>query len=129
MTISLYELHREPNTHFHIQQAMLSYLVYANEKVINQLELIQKSTAWETRGREHITPVLKYLHWLLVSFHIDCKNVSLKHFVVLHQPDMLCYEPGRPLKSSVTSLFVLPKNRKKNFWWGMLSSFYPQSST
>uniref|UniRef100_A0A8C7XUV8 Reverse transcriptase domain-containing protein n=1 Tax=Oryzias sinensis TaxID=183150 RepID=A0A8C7XUV8_9TELE len=43
---------------------------------LNRVQLVQNSAArllTRTRKREHITPILKSLHWLPVSFRIDFK--------------------------------------------------------
>ncbi len=48
------------------------------KKTIRQLQLIQNAAArilTRTRKSEHITPVLKSLHWLPVTFRIDFKGV------------------------------------------------------
>ncbi|MDG2589834.1 hypothetical protein P7M45_23125, partial [Vibrio parahaemolyticus] len=50
------------------------------KKIISDLQLLQNSAArvlTRTRGREHITPVLKLLHWLPVRFRIDFKVLLL----------------------------------------------------
>uniref|UniRef100_A0A3B3C1C6 Reverse transcriptase domain-containing protein n=1 Tax=Oryzias melastigma TaxID=30732 RepID=A0A3B3C1C6_ORYME len=49
-------------------------------KRISNLQLLQNSAArvlTRTRGREHITPILKLLHWLPVKFRIDFKILLL----------------------------------------------------
>src|SRR4029434_542678 len=56
------------------------------KKAISQLQTIQNAAArvlTETRRRAHITPVLKSLHWLHVSFRIDFK-VLLLVYTSLH---------------------------------------------
>jgi len=48
------------------------------KKSISYLQLLQNSAArvlTRTRGREHITPVLKSLHWLPVCFRIEFKVI------------------------------------------------------
>jgi len=50
------------------------------KKTIRQLQLIQNAAARilsRTRKYEHITPVLKSLHWLPVTFWIDFKVLLL----------------------------------------------------
>ena len=72
-----------------------------------------------TRGREHITPVLRSLHWLPVCFRTDFK-VLLLVFKCLngHGPSylsdlLLPYQPSRVLRSSGTGLLIIPKVRTK----------------
>ena len=50
------------------------------KKTIKQLQLIQNAAARvlsRTKRTEHITPVLKSLHWLPVSYRIDFKVLLL----------------------------------------------------
>ncbi len=50
------------------------------KKTIRQLQLIQNAAArilTRTRKSEHITPVLRSLHWLPVTFRIDFKVLLL----------------------------------------------------
>ncbi len=50
------------------------------KKTIRQLQLIQNTAArilTRTRNSEHITPVLRSLHWLPVTFRIDFKELLL----------------------------------------------------
>ncbi len=50
------------------------------KKTIRQLQLIQNTAArilTRTRQSEHITPVLRSLHWLSVIFRIDFKVILL----------------------------------------------------
>ena len=92
------------------------------KKSIHNLQLLQNSAArvlTRTRGREHITPVLKSLHWLPVCFRTDFK-VLLLVFKCLngHGPSylsdlLLPYQPSRVLRSSGTGLLIIPKVRTK----------------
>ncbi len=67
------------------------------KKTIRQLQLIQNAAArilTRTRKSEHITPVLRSLHWLPVTFRIDFKVLlliykSLNDPRPKHIPDML----------------------------------------
>ncbi len=50
------------------------------QKTIRQLQLIQNAAArilTRTKKSEHITPVLRSLHWLPVTFRIDFKVLLL----------------------------------------------------
>ncbi len=52
------------------------------KKTIRQLQLIQNTAArilTRTRTSEHITPVLRSLHWLPVTFRIDFKVLLLDY--------------------------------------------------
>ena len=79
------------------------------KKSIFNLQLLQNSATrvlTRTRGREHITPVLKSLHWLPVHFRINFK-VLLLVFRCLNglRPSylsdlLLSYQPSRTLRSS-----------------------------
>ncbi len=77
-------------------------------KTIRQLQLIQNAAArilTRTRKSEHITPVLRSLHWLSVTFRIDFKVLllvykSLNGLRPKYIADMLTeYKPNRPLRS------------------------------
>jgi hypothetical protein len=95
---------------------MLFCLAYP-KKVIGQLQKIQNATAWvltKTRRREHITPVLRSLHWLPVSFRVHFKILPLV-FKSIHgcapqyMSDMiLSYLPSWSLRSSGTGLLTIP---------------------
>ncbi len=82
-------------------------------KTIRQLQLIQNAAArilTRTRKSEHITPVLRSLHWLPVTFRIDFKVLllvykSLNGLGPKYIADMLTeYKPNRPLRSGVPKL-------------------------
>ena len=92
------------------------------KKTISNLQLLQNSAArvlTRTRGREHITPILKSLHWLPVRFRIDFKVLLVVYKCLnglgpSYLSDMLLrYEPSRTLRSSGTGLLMVPKIRTK----------------
>ncbi len=78
------------------------------KKTIRQLQLIQNAAArilTRTRKSEHITPVLRSLHWLPVTFRIHFKVLlpvykSLNGLWPKYIADMFTeYKPNRPLRS------------------------------
>ncbi len=88
------------------------------KSVIRQLQLIQNSAArilTRTRKPEHITPVLRSLHWLPVTFRIDFKVLlllykSLNGLGPKYIEDMLTeYKPNRPLGSVGLSQLEIPR--------------------
>ncbi len=90
-------------------------------RAIRQLQLIQNTAArilTRTRTSEHITPVLRSLHWLPVTFRIDCKVLllvykSLNGLGPKYMSDMLTeYKPNRPLRSVGSSQLEIPRVHK-----------------
>ncbi|KAF7668705.1 hypothetical protein LDENG_00294700, partial [Lucifuga dentata] len=74
----------------------------------------------KTRKAEHITPVLRPLHWLPVCQRIDFK-ILLLVYKALHGSGPKCifdlivqYEPSRPLRSSGSGLLSVPRVRTKH---------------
>ena len=98
-------------------------LVGITSKSLNKLQLLQNSAARvvsKTRKYEHITPVLKALHWLPVIQRIDYKVLILV-FKALNGlspgyiTDMLMeYTPSRTLRSQDSNLLVVPRTRLKS---------------
>ncbi len=92
------------------------------KKTIKQLQLIQNAAArilTRTRKSEHITPVLRSLHWLPVTFRIDFKVLlliynSLNGLWPKYIADMLTeYKPNRPLRSVGSSQLEIPRVHTK----------------
>ncbi len=92
------------------------------QKSIRQLQLIQNTAArilTRTRTSEHITPVLRSLHWLPVTFRIDFKVLllvykSLNGLGPKYIADMLTeYKPNRPLRSLGSSQLEIPRVHTK----------------
>ncbi len=92
------------------------------KKTIRQLQLIQNAAArilTRTRQSEHITPVLRSLHWLPVTFRIDFKVLLLIYKSLNGQgpkyiADMLTeYNPNRPLRSLGSSQLEIPRVHTK----------------
>ncbi len=92
------------------------------KKTIRQLQLIQNAAArilTRTRKSEHITPVLRSLHWLPVTFRIDFKVLlliykSLNGIGPKYIAYMLTeYQPNRPLRSLGSSQLEIPRVHTK----------------
>ncbi len=92
------------------------------KKTIRQLQLIQNTAArilTRTRTSEHITPVLRSLHWLHVTCRIDFKVLllvykSLNGIGSKYIADMLNeYKSNRPLRSLGSSQLEIPRTRTK----------------
>ncbi|KAK9522346.1 hypothetical protein VZT92_018819 [Zoarces viviparus] len=93
------------------------------KKSIRKLQLIQNAAArvlTKTRRVDHITPVLRSLHWLPVQQRIDFKILLLVYKALnglgpKYISDLLLpYEPSRPLRSSGTGLLSVPRVRTKH---------------
>ncbi len=92
------------------------------KKTIRHLQLIQNTAArilTRTRKSEHITPVLRSLQWLPVTFRIDFKVLllvykSLNGLGPRYIADMLTeYKPNRPLRSLGSSQLEIPRVHTK----------------
>uniref|UniRef100_A0A3Q3RNJ0 Reverse transcriptase domain-containing protein n=1 Tax=Mastacembelus armatus TaxID=205130 RepID=A0A3Q3RNJ0_9TELE len=95
-----------------------------SKRAVRQLQYIQNAAArvlTRTRKYNHITPVLRSLHWLPVAQRIDFK-LALPVYTSLHGSaphyisDMLMpYEPSRTLiRTSGTGLLLVPRVRTKH---------------
>ena len=79
------------------------------------------TACFEKRKRDHVTPLVKELHWLPVKFRCQYKIATLAHrpFEVslpLYLSSSLCtYEPSRCLRSSKEKLLKIPKGNLKSF--------------
>ncbi len=87
-----------------------------------QLQLIQNAAArilTRTRKSEHITPVLRSLHWLPVTFRVDFKVLlliykSLNGIGHKYIADMLTeYKSNRPLRLLGSSQLEMPRVHTK----------------
>ncbi|KAF7651872.1 hypothetical protein LDENG_00104180 [Lucifuga dentata] len=93
------------------------------KKALRQLQFVQNAAArvlTKTKKFEHITPILKSLHWLPVCQRIDFKVLlliykSLNSLGPKYRTEMLWqYEPSRPLSSSGTDLLAVPRVKTKH---------------
>ena len=114
-----------------VNSLVLSKLDYMNcllvglpDCVLDKLQKIQNSAArliTKKRKCEHITPLLKYLHWLPVRFRIDYKILLLcfkaqKGLAPSYLADMLTpYKTQRTLRSSNKSMITEPNARLKTY--------------
>ena len=103
----------------------LNVLLYGTPKYLQQkLQKIQNNCArivTRSKKRDHITPVLKSMHWLPVAKRIEFK-VLLTTFKALtgqapgYIKDLLeLYRPHRALRSMDLSYLRKPKSRTKTF--------------
>ncbi len=107
-----------------VHALIFSRLSYSNavftgnsEKCFRQLQLIQNAAAWviiKTMRVNHISPVLRSLHWLPAFQRIECK-ILLMVYKALNGLGPKCisdllldYDPFRPLRSSRTALLTVP---------------------
>ena len=93
------------------------------KKTIKQLQVIQNAAArvlTKTKRTEHITPILKSLHWLPVCHRVDFKTLLIVYKSVngagpKYLSDMFQqYTPSRPLRSQEKNLLVKPAVRTKH---------------
>ena len=92
------------------------------QKTIKHLQIIQNAAArllTQTKKRDHITPVLRFLHWLPVSFRIDFKVLLLAFKCLQNQGPLYLknmlriYCPTRSLRSGELLMLVQPSARTK----------------
>ena len=110
-------------------------LVGITEISLAKLQRVQNMAArlvTKTRKRDHITPILRQLHWLPVRQRIIFK-VLLLTFKALNNlaPDYLrlllnTYIPQRQLRSSDSSLLTVPRTRLKMAGDKAFAHFAPQ---
>ncbi len=110
-------------------------LVGVPKTTLNKLQCVQNSAArilTGARKNEHITPILKSLHWLSVRFRVDFKILMLT-YKALHglAPQYLSalltlYTPKRLLRSSQAGLLVVPQTRLRSVGDRAFSSYAPR---
>ena len=113
-----------------------SLLSGLNQNQIQKLQYVQNSAArllTGTRKQEHITPILKKLHWLPVTARIRFK-ILLMTFKCLnllaprYLTDLLtAYKPPRSLRLSTKQLLVQPRYNLKTYGVRAFSVAAPSS--
>ena len=112
-----------------------SVLFGISEKLLRRLQLVQNSAArivTKSNKRDHITPILKNLHWLPVRFRIQYKALLIL-YKILNGPAPVYlkeiveyYKPKRQLCSENKLLLDVPPTRLKTFGDRAFSVFAPR---
>ena len=115
-----------------------SLLIGLPEKQISKLQRIQNSAArlvMLAKRRDHITPILKDLHWLPIKYRIQYKvllitfkalNGTAPHYI----SELICsYTPSRCLRSSSQNLLTVPPARTKTLGKGLLHTLHQNFGT
>ena len=102
--------------------------------LIRRLQLVQNNAArlvTKTKKYDSITPVLKGLHWLPISFRIEYK-ILLLCFKILNglaprymEEILAVYVPKRTLRSSAMGLLIVPKMNYKKYGYRSFSFCAP----
>ena len=111
---------------------ILSKLDYCNSLLaglpcsqINRLQVIQNNAARlisKTKKRDHITPILKELHWLPVKERITYKLCVLCHKCINNtaptylSTEIKLYTPARSLRSSADTTILQTKDNNYKFY-------------
>ena len=107
---------------------VLSRLDYSNailyglpDKLLDKLQLAQNNAArvvMRKRKSDHVTPLLKHLHWLPIRQRINYKIIlltfkSLNNLAPKYIEDLIeVYQPGRVLRSASKTLLLKEKRAK-----------------
>uniref|UniRef100_A0A672ZCU3 Reverse transcriptase domain-containing protein n=1 Tax=Sphaeramia orbicularis TaxID=375764 RepID=A0A672ZCU3_9TELE len=101
----------------------------------DRLQLIHNSAArllTKTKKREHITPVLVSLHWLLVTYRIDFKILLLTYKALngtgpsYIANSLINYVQTRTLRSSNAGLLATPRNITKKMGDAAFTNYAPK---
>ena len=85
-----------------------------------------------SRKRQHITPILKSLHWLPVKYRIQYKALlltfkSVNNLTPQYLQDLLHpYKPSRDLRSGNKGLLEIPSTKLKSFGDRAFSVYAPK---
>jgi hypothetical protein len=99
-----------------------SILIGLPSSEIDKLQRLQNTAARlvvRANKNDHITPILRRLHWLPVRARIDFKVLLITYKALHNQaPDYIKelvveYKPGRSLRSSTQHLLVVPPTKTK----------------
>ena len=112
-----------------------SVLYGVSEGLLQRLQMVQNSAArivTMSCKRQHITPILKTLHWLPVKYRIQYKALLLTYKVVSNKApqylqDLLHpYEQERNLRSTSQGLLEIPATKLKTFGDRAFSVYAPR---
>ncbi|XP_046555984.1 uncharacterized protein LOC124265237, partial [Haliotis rubra] len=100
--------------------ALLNGTTATNIKLLQQVQNSAARMLTGTKRTDHITPVLKSLHWLPVEHRITFKTLSIAYSALNDEnspayiKDMLHhYQPTRALRSADDKLLHVPKTKTK----------------
>ncbi len=102
--------------------------------VLQKVQYLQNSAARllsGTRKFDHITPVLKSLHWLPVECRIDFKVLLLTHKALhgkapVYISELLVFRQGRKSRSTELNLLFVPKTKCVTFGDRAFSVYAPR---
>lgn len=125
-----------------VQSLVISRLDYDNsllcglsQELMNKLQLVQNKAARMitlTKRRDHITPVLRTLHWLPIEVRVDFKILLLVYkalhgFAPQYIKDLIQeYQPARLLRSSFQDTLHEPKARTARYGDRAFSVYAPK---
>ena len=98
-----------------------SLLYRLPDTLLKQLQRVQNACArivMKCSKRDHITPLLKELHWLPVHARIEYKIIfkCLNNLAPIYLADLITlYHPARSLRSAVKRLLVVHPSGKKKY--------------
>ena len=116
---------RRPDHPKSVAQSKPPYGEHTTTIVLNKLQRVQNSAArllTGTRSREHITPVLRELHWLPIKHRINFEILlitykALNSLAPPYLADLLHHHaPSRFLRSISANLLKVPRTKRRT--WG-----------